>query len=750
MRKHHKNSSKARSLSRFLHRFCIFLVLIPLFFAVGLRGQEPEELPTAEETARALAELDERLDAYVQQVGIDESLDQMPDARLELLRQTERLLQEQQDAHQRREELFAEQEVLASDDSVRRVLDLEHDPPFELDELDALLDRFDLARQSRASLDATIEIQAEALEEARGRLADARREAERVEGELEGADEAQVLELRARLSLHRLRLNVVREQERLLVLQQANDRLDRDLADQRERHLGEALAWLRARVQPSAEALRERLVGFSTEESELGRRLEGARLDSQNAQSHWQGVQQKIAGAEGPDEALQAQSEAYRARLTTARYRVDSLERRLRHVSLRREAWELRFRLLRGELTKHEALSSARASLQRIYDELERARQRVRTHRDQSQAGKAEIVARLDTAEPAVHKWLQQRLDARDELLELTRDELDEQSRALVLVERPLGEVEDKLSRLGLRARAASVGKKITGLWNRELIVVQDSPITLGKTVLAILLVVLGFLGSHALSRFLTRRVLNRFALDEGVIATLRTVIFYFSFLIFVLWALRLVNIPLTVFTFLGGALAIGVGFGSQNIVNNFMSGLILMVERPIKVGDLVDFEGTVGRVEDIGPRSTRIHTGENLHKVVPNSALLENSVVNWTHSDNRLRVSLDVGVAYGSDTDLVRREILAVLEEISEVHAVPSPEILFMDFGDSALAFRALFWITVRQPLDRHRVASAIRFRVDARFREAGITIPFPQRDVHLDLDDGVRDALAKMARPQ
>ena len=124
---------------------------------------------------------------------------------------------------------------------------------------------------------------------------------------------------------------------------------------------------------------------------------------------------------------------------------------------------------------------------------------------------------------------------------------------------------------------------------------------------------------------------------------------FYFLLTVAFLTALRMVQIPLTAFAFVGGALAIGVGFGSQNIVNNFISGIILLVERPIKRSDLVDVGGIFGNVEQIGLRSTRIRTGDNVHIIVPNASFLESNVVNWTHSDPKVRVSVSVGVAYGS-----------------------------------------------------------------------------------------------------
>ncbi len=180
--------------------------------------------------------------------------------------------------------------------------------------------------------------------------------------------------------------------------------------------------------------------------------------------------------------------------------------------------------------------------------------------------------------------------------------------------------------------------------------------------------------------------------------------------------------------------MALGVGFGSQNVINNFISGLILLAERPIKVGDLVQIDSLFGNVEEIGTRSTRIKTGANHEIIVPNSSFLESNVVNWTLSDDRIRTVVKVGVIYGSPTHEVTRLLTKAVQDHGMVLPKPDPILLFTDFGDNSLNFEIHFWIRMRSVMERLRIESDIRYKIDQLFCEAGLVIAFPQRDVHLD----------------
>jgi small-conductance mechanosensitive channel len=206
-----------------------------------------------------------------------------------------------------------------------------------------------------------------------------------------------------------------------------------------------------------------------------------------------------------------------------------------------------------------------------------------------------------------------------------------------------------------------------------------------------------------------------------------------FAFLLLVL-VLNLVQIPLTVFAFLGGALAIGVGFGTQTIIKNFISGLILLMERQVQVGDAVEIDGFAGTVAEINLRSSTIAGYDGVDAIVPNSTLLEGRVTNWTMSNRRVRRVVRVGVAYGSPTRKVSDLIRACAERHGEVLKQPPPQVLLEDFGDNALTFALFIWIDVKTGAGGPVITSDLRFMIEATLTEAGISIAFPQRDIHLD----------------
>jgi small-conductance mechanosensitive channel len=271
-------------------------------------------------------------------------------------------------------------------------------------------------------------------------------------------------------------------------------------------------------------------------------------------------------------------------------------------------------------------------------------------------------------------------------------------------------------------------------LWDTLLFTAPGGQaITIGQLALVVALLVFGYLGSRFVGYLLGKRLAHT-KMRPDVVHVFKRIAFFTIFILVVLTALGLLGIPLTTFHFATGALAIGIGFGAQNIINNFISGWILMAERPIRIDDFIELDSATGVVEQVGNRSTRIRRSDGVHMLVPNSQLLERTVVNWTLVDREIRTTVRVGVAYGSPVQKVAELIQKAVAEQPESKAQPAPSVVFEDFGDNALIFDAYFWCDVGGEKALREIRSGVRFRISQLFDDNGIVIAFPQRDVHLD----------------
>ena len=265
---------------------------------------------------------------------------------------------------------------------------------------------------------------------------------------------------------------------------------------------------------------------------------------------------------------------------------------------------------------------------------------------------------------------------------------------------------------------------------DRTLFVIGGTAVTIASVVSFGVFIALAFIVS-AVSRRGLRSVFARREVDPGIQYAMGRLLHYVVIAVGIFLALENLGISVTALAGLGAILAVGIGFGLQNIAQNFVSGLILLLERPVKKGDYVEVGGTQGTVREIHARATVVTTLDNVDIIVPNGQFVTEQVVNQTYATRQIRATIEVGIAYGSDTALVKKTLEKVAEEHPGVLAQPAPLVLFKDFGDSSLDFALLVWIG--DPLLHPRITSELRFAVDAAFREAGIEIPFPQRDIHV-----------------
>ncbi len=246
-----------------------------------------------------------------------------------------------------------------------------------------------------------------------------------------------------------------------------------------------------------------------------------------------------------------------------------------------------------------------------------------------------------------------------------------------------------------------------------QLFQLGGNPITVLHVAMSVFALIVTYILAHSVHRILTRYVLTEVEpAPRYVIARFTQ---YLVWLIGIAVAVELLNVDLTALTVVAGALGIGIGFGLQNVVNNLVSGVVLLLEQPVRYRDRVSVENVEGQVEHINFRSTTILTNDNITIIVPNSQLINQAVINWSHGDPRIRVHVPVGVAYGSDVDLVTETLLAVAGARQDVLTSQEPEVRFLEFGDSSLNFELLVWSD--EPPNYHRLRSKLNYAIDAAF---------------------------------
>ena len=289
-------------------------------------------------------------------------------------------------------------------------------------------------------------------------------------------------------------------------------------------------------------------------------------------------------------------------------------------------------------------------------------------------------------------------------------------------------------------------------IWNFELfsatettqidgrVVTAEYGVTVGKSLGVLMLFGLGYWGSGYLSRALIGLVAPRLHMSPHMARVLRRWLSSILILGVLMVVLKLARIPITAFAFLGGALAIGIGFGTQNIIKNVISGIIILFERKIRVGDVVTIGGMSGTVQTVDLRATTVRGFDGIDAIVPNSTLLETQISNWSGSSPDVRRTIAVGVAYGSDVSLAAQIILRCAQGNPEVLAQPPADVLFEDFGADSLLLRLRYWTRLDSQRGGPGVDSDLRFAIHDALKGAGIGIAFPQRDVHLDVPGSLR----------
>ena len=273
---------------------------------------------------------------------------------------------------------------------------------------------------------------------------------------------------------------------------------------------------------------------------------------------------------------------------------------------------------------------------------------------------------------------------------------------------------------------------KMRQILNFTIFELNQTPVSISSIIMFFFVMIIVFFVSKIVNRILLKRLFSGLLnIEESTQFTILRINHYIIMIIGAVVAFQFIGINLSGLAVIFGLLSVGIGFGLQNVTSNFVAGLILLFERPIKIGDRVSVGDTEGDVRDINIRSTTIVTLDNVAIIVPNSEFVSNNVVNWSHGDTKIRMNIEVGVSYDSDLDTVLRSLQEVAEAHPKVLDKPRPDVIFRSFGDSAWNMELRAW--VKNPKIHHIVASDINCAIVRKFRENNIEIPFPQRDLHL-----------------
>jgi small-conductance mechanosensitive channel len=613
-------------------------------------------------------------------------------------------------------------------------------PPYSLSTYDLYLDQLDKMRQREDTASAAQQNDKKNLEAAHAKLDEAsqrlRQLVEKAEQEGTGDSPGQNMQItiarleielgEATLDLHRFILE--------------NSKLELQIAQQQKDITRQQVDWVRSHLAFDEQDLQERLKLLDGLRQKLKTLMTSLAAEQQEVEDAWLQAQQEYSDTGITDELMKERSKSWldarQSWRDTHQQVLEQTENSLRLISRSEETWQRRYAMIKGEVNYDEfdqwekETSESLENINRLIDMAQNSQNNL-----QSQITSVKMQLAMQGIDPEIARNHRTMLVALDKLLGRTVEYLSRLQTMARFENRFLAEINARQTNIKVTDILRKLAANFFNTLDYELWVIDDQSVTVKKVIVAVLILAIGLLLAKFISHFTTNRILRHTKLNESDRAIFDRILYILMLVVIVLFALHTVNIPLTALTFLGGAFAIGVGFGTQNLLNNFISGFIIMLERPVKIGDTIEFENTIGTIEEIGIRCTKIRTPSNVHILVPNSSLLEKNIVNWTLSDQIIRCQVRVGVAYGSEVREVGKLLYQAVAEHGRILKKPEPAVIFNDFGDNALIFDLYYWIQLGDAsMEKITVESDVRFLIEKYFRENGITIPFPQRDMHLD----------------
>ena len=628
-----------------------------------------------------------------------------------------------------------EKEVAKLDQGLRGPSDFSKSlpaPPYTLSFADANKDRLEEMAKKKESWRTQIALGEQALDT----LLDARRAAEKEvrlvrDGEHGGAAN---LWLQNDAVLKRDTLRALRVLERLRL---ENLKIEYRIFEDREKELAKVQQQI-VRHLSFDEKDRDTQIGkYQALMEDLQKEAEGLLRQRQQNERALTSARGQMARVSGDQEARPVL-----LRIAQREAELELTRQRLEHSALMKQVvgpmqgiWRSRYALLRGEIPA-EALQGTLDSATAISREIGKQIDIQQGETLRIQKNLSSLQKEMDNPEitKELRSILEQTYKAVAELAERKREFIS------FLLEN-LGVTDNAVAELRAAMGKVSLAKKINvawqeqfwSIWKTELWVADERPITVGKITSAVLLMLFGIVVSVYISRKVAQRLERHFKILPTSAMAVQRLTFYVLMVANVLWALATVGIPLTAFAFLGGALAIGMGLGAQTLFSQVISGFILTIQKPIRIGDRIQIGDAHGKVVLIGSRYTRIRTFDNLDVLVPNEHFLSHPVTNWPLSSSLVRGKLSVGVSYASPPEIVQDILLRAVEAHESVLKKPAPFVRFADFAENSLMFELFFWVDLNVA-DPTEVTHDLRFVLMREFAQKGVELAFPQRDVHLD----------------
>jgi potassium-dependent mechanosensitive channel len=670
-----------------------------------------------------------------QQLGI--TLPQLQERTVKL-RELNSVYQRLLTALKKKKILEKEEALLKEKEQTQQQVTLSKNPPYSLSFYDTILDKLITDDHKKETAILGISLAEKALADAREKLEESGQDLRKSKEKLGEMEPGEVTgKLRWELEQARLTLETAQAIFDLQRTIRQNLSIEVRLAEQNEDVTQQNLIWVRKNLHFDNADLEKQIEAISRNRDDLQKRQKDQLRGQMKVETAWLQAQERLANArKKTDIALaKARLEAADAKREASQQLLEQTEDMLNLLNQQEQVWRNRYALVKDGVDQ-EKIDAWKKEIEAGKVKIERAVRLQESYQNSLQPQITSLEKQLSDQgySKDLRRELENRLGALRTLERGGVEYLSMLQATLRLNQRLMDEIAHKGEHVDLWKKLTALTGKVTNIWDLELWVIDEHGVTVKKLVMALIILIVGFIFVKRIFLFWVRGLLARVHMKETTTAAVEKIINYIVVFLIILLALRVVNMPLTLFTFLGGAVAIGVGFGAQNLINNFISGFIVMAEQPIKIGDLVEIEGMFAMVEEIGARCTRIRTGGNVQILVPNSSFLEKNIINWTLSDKEVRAQVTVGVIYGSPVREVERLMLQVAGEHTRVRKVPKPFVLFNDFGDNALIFDLYFWISMNRIMDRRIIESDIRFHIDKLFREAEIVIAFPQRDVHLD----------------